>query len=245
MPRLSALISSALPMLALSLHAAGEPPVFERDIHPILKANCYHCHGEEDELKGGLDLRLVKTMRQGGESGPAIEAGSRAKSHLFELISEGKMPPKKEKGLKPEEIAKIGEWLDAGARTLVAEPESSPKPGEFFISPAERQHWSFQPIRKPPVPAIETGSVNPIDAFVAAKLAEKGLSFSEEADKITLIRRASFDLLGLPPTPDEVKAYLSDSAPGAWERVVDRLLESPHYGERWGRHWLDVAGYAD
>ncbi|MCB1236294.1 MAG: DUF1549 domain-containing protein, partial [Verrucomicrobiae bacterium] len=196
-------------------------------------------------MKGGLDLRLVKLMRRGGESGPALVAGDRAKSHLFELISAGEMPPKKDKLLKPEEVALIGEWIEGGAKTARAEPEEVPAAGEFFIAPAERQHWAFQPIVKPPVPAGDGGSANPVDAFVGAKLAEHGLAFSEEADRATLLRRASFDLLGLPPTPEETRTFLADDGPGAWERAVDRLLESPHYGERWGRHWLDVAGYAD
>lgn len=216
---------------------------FEKDVRPILKANCFHCHGEDEELKGGLDLRLVKLMHRGGESGSALKAGDSSESLLFQAIAEGEMPPKKDKGLKDEDIAVIRQWIDEGAKTVRSEPDKMPEPGEFFIAPAERQHWSFLPIEKPAVP--DNGNQNPVDAFLSRRLEEKRLAFSEEADRSTLIRRATFDLTGLPPTPKEVKAFLEDKEPGAWERVVDRLLASPHYGEQWARHWLDVAGYSD
>ncbi|MEX2580280.1 MAG: DUF1553 domain-containing protein [Verrucomicrobiales bacterium] len=223
--------------------AGGDAPVFETDVRPVLKANCFHCHGEEEKLKGGLDLRLVALMRRGSDSGPVVEPGDRAASPLYRMLAEGEMPPKKEQQLDAEEIELIGRWIDAGAKTIHAEPETLPEPGQFFVTPVERRHWSFQPIEKPSVPSND--HEHPVDAFLAEALAAKNLGFSESADRATLIRRASFDLLGLPPEPDDVAAFLADDEPGAWERVVDRLLASPRYGERWARHWLDVAGYSD
>ncbi|MCB1232410.1 MAG: PSD1 domain-containing protein [Verrucomicrobiae bacterium] len=230
--------------------ARGGDLTFEKEVRPILKANCFQCHGEDEELKGELDLRLVKLMERGGESGPAILKGNREESPLYRMLADGDMPPKKEKRLKPEEIEVIGRWIDGGTRTVQAEPETLPKPGEFFIAPAERQHWAFRPIEKPAPPTTkDAASVrNPIDAFVGARLEEKGLSPSPEADPATLIRRACFDLTGLPPSPEEVSHFVEDygrDSEAAMATLIDRLLESPHYGEHWGRHWLDVAGYAD
>jgi len=222
---------------------ASKDPVFETDVRPILKANCFHCHGEEEKLRGGLDLRLVDLMRRGGDSGPAVNPGDHASSRLFQMLAEDEMPPADDQRLDPAEIDVIRRWIDAGAKTNSAEPEKLPEPGEFFIAPAERQHWSFRPIEKPAVP--DNGQQHPIDAFLAEKLAEHELDFSEPADRATLLRRAHFDLVGLPPTPDEVATFVADDRPDAWQRVIDRLLDSPHYGERWGRHWLDVAGYSD
>ncbi|MEZ6041337.1 MAG: PSD1 and planctomycete cytochrome C domain-containing protein [Planctomycetaceae bacterium] len=224
---------------------AQEPtPVFETEVRPILKEHCWHCHGEEAELKGSLDTRLVRLMMSGGDSGPAIVAGDHASSLLYDRIASGDMPPSKAK-VSPEELAVIVRWIDAGAKTSRSEPEQI-SPGALLLE-EERNHWSFQPIAQPNVPDV-TGSHlvrNPIDAFLLAKLESHGLSFSEPADKATLIRRAYFDLIGLPPSPQVVAQFVNSESPDAWAEVVDRLLASEHYGERWGRHWLDVAGYAD
>lgn len=238
---------------AVSAHAAdvGEPfatqeVTYEKDVRPILKAYCFQCHGEEEELAGGLDLRLRKTIAAGGHSGPAFDAGDADDSLLLDYVESGAMPPQDDQQLTPEEVTLIRRWLDAGA-PAGPEPERVPAPGEFFITAAERDHWAFQPIT-PADPELIVGEQavdNPVDAFVGQKLAEHGLDFSPEADRVTLIRRATFDLTGLPPTVEEVNAFLSDTSPGAYHRLIDRLLASPHYGERWGRHWLDVAGYAD
>jgi len=229
-------------LLLLPLLARAETLSFERDVRPILKEHCFHCHGEEKKLRGGLDLRLRKFILQGGKSGPAIELGNHAKSRLFELVKSGEMPPKEELRLGKHELETIAAWIDARAPTSEPEPPENPLPGEFIFTATERNHWAFQTIQRitPPNPAV-----HPIDAFVTRRLSEQKLTPSPEADRVSLIRRASFDLLGLPPSAAEVDAFVKDTSSNAYERLIDRLLDSPHYGERWARHWLDVAGYAD
>ena len=226
-------------------------PVFEKDVRPILKTHCFHCHGEEEKKESGLDVRLARFIARGGESGPAIIAGNPSGSRMIELLRKGDMP-KGKKRLPDADIAVIEQWIATGARTLRPEPEKLGP--EHAFTDEERAWWAFQPIRKPPVP--KSGEENPIDAFIAEKLAANKLGFSPEAEPVTLIRRVSFDLTGLPPTPEEVDAFLaasiggdrgapSSSAIRAYEQSVEHLLASPRYGERWARHWLDVAGYAD
>jgi mono/diheme cytochrome c family protein len=241
--------SAALALAALIVTAAAggaaEDLTFEKDVRPILKAHCFHCHGEEGETKGGLDVRLRRYLEKGGESGPAIVAGDVAKSHLLELVKAGEMPKQKPR-LPDRDIATIERWIAQGAPTARPEPEKLGP--EHVFTDEERGWWSLQPISRPVVPAVETGSGNPIDAFIAAQLSKNALTFSAEADPATLIRRASFDLTGLPPTPEEVEDFVAASSAdpaAAWQALMDRLLASPAYGERWGRHWLDVAGYAD
>lgn len=226
--------------------AAAAPRVltFEHDVRPILKVACFHCHGEGEELKGGLDLRLRRLIVAGGKSGAAVTPGDPDDSELFLLVAEGDMP-KGEKKLTAEQIGVIREWIAQGAATAEDEPASLGK--GLHITAADRAWWSFVPVRRPDMPQVKQAERvrTPIDAFIAAKLEEAALTFNVEADKRTLIRRATFDLLGLPPTPAEAELFLADDSPDAYERLIDRLLASPHYGERWGRHWLDVAGYAD
>lgn len=232
-------------LLAAAPDAPSVPLTYEDDIRPILKANCFHCHGGEAEVEGNLDVRLRRTLVEGGYSGAALVPGDRDASFMYQRIIAGEMPPGDHK-LSGEEIERIGRWIDAGAPTKRDEPEPLP-PGVMDITPEDRAFWAYQPLVRPPVPtpAASHRVRNPIDAFLLARLEEHGLGFSEEADKRTLIKRASFDLTGLPPTPDEVATFLADEAPDAYDRLIDRLLASPHYGERWGRHWLDAAGYAD
>ena len=218
---------------------AADPPAFSAAVRPILKANCFECHGEGEKLKGGLDVRLRRFLAKGGENGPAIVEGQPEKSLLLDRVTSGDMPPGKKK-LSAAEIATLRSWIAAGAKVEVPEPEMLAK--GFQIADEDRKWWAFQPIKRSEVPA---GSKNPVDAFLLAKLSDKGLSFAPPADKLTLLRRVAFDLTGLPPTPEEVDAFLKDTAADAYEKVVERLLASPRYGERWGRHWLDVAGYAD
>jgi len=228
--------------------AADEKTYYETDVRPILKMHCFHCHGEEKELAGGLDLRLRRLIVRGGDSGAAIVPGRSDESLLIEYISSGDMPPKEELKLSDDEIATITRWVHTGAPTSTEEQQTDPKPGELVITVAEREHWAYRPVKKPDVPQVTNprlAPANPIDAFIARKLGEKNLVFSPPADKVQLLRRATFDLLGLPPTPEEVEQFLADESPNAYETLIDRLLGSPHYGERWGRHWLDVAGYAD
>ena len=220
------------------------PLNFETHVRPILKANCFECHGEGKKLKSGLDLRLKHYLIKGGKSGSALVPGKPADSAVLQRVRSQEMPPGKKK-LTKEEMAILERWIQEGAAT--AQPEPKELPLGFSISPVEASHWAFQAIRRVEAPQVKAASLvrNPIDRFLLARLETKGLSFSVEADKITLIRRATFDLLGLPPTPAEVDEFLKDSASDAYEKLIDRLLASPHYGERWGRHWLDVAGYAD
>jgi len=229
---------------AAPLAAAEETITFEQHVRPILKVYCLDCHGGGEKLKGQLDLRLRRFAVRGGKSGPAIVPGDAAKSRLLERLKAGEMPPG-EKKVPVEQIAVIERWIVAGALARRDEPEKLP-PG-IDITPEERAYWFYQPIRRVEPPKFTDADRvrTPIDAFVLAKLREKGLAFNPDAAPLTLLRRASLDLTGLPPTQQEIDQFLSDKSDNAYERMIDRLLASPHYGERWGRHWLDVAGYAD
>jgi hypothetical protein len=245
---------TAFALLPMSASEA-EPLTFERDVRPILKTYCLDCHGGGEKLSGNLDLRLAGLARKGGDSGPAIVPGDSAASLVVERLKAGEMPPT-EKKVPADKIAVIEHWIVAGAATGRNEPEQLP-PG-IDITPEERAYWFFQPIRRPDPPRIANAGTprpggpsgtdfvrTPIDAFLLARLHEKGLHFAPEAERLTLIRRVAFDLTGLPPSPNEINEYSQDSSSDAYEKMVDRYLQSPHYGERWARHWLDVAGYAD
>jgi hypothetical protein len=223
---------------------ADEPVTFEKDVRPILKAYCLDCHGAGEKLKGGLDLRLRRLAAQGGDGGPAFVAGKPDASLLLKRLKSGEMPPG-EKKVSAAQIAVIEKWIAADAPALSSEPAKLP-PG-IDISAGERAYWFFQPLRRPEPPLFKSADRvrTPVDAFVLAKLREKGLAFAADADRLTLVRRAAFDLIGLPPSSAEVEAFLADRSEEAYEKMLDRLLASPHYGERWARHWLDVAGYAD
>jgi hypothetical protein len=183
-------------------------------------------------------------MLKGGESGPALVPGSAAKSLLFQMISKGEMPPKEKARLTAEQVARVQAWIDGGAPSVentVAEAT------DRKITEQDRRFWAFQKPVRSPVPRVRHAERvrTPIDAFILAKLEAKGLALSPDADRVVLLRRVFFDLTGLPPSPEEADAFLTDARPDAYERLVDRLLASPHYGERWGRHWLDAAGYSD
>ncbi|QDT40808.1 Planctomycete cytochrome C [Gimesia alba] len=216
---------------------------FENDVRKILKVHCLHCHGENGETEGSLDLRLKRLMVKGGDSGPAIVPGKSGESELIARIEAKEMPPEG-KHMPEEELAILKRWVDQGAHTLRPEPE---KIDADYVFPDELAFWSFQPVKNNAVPKVKQSKLvrQPVDAFLLAKLEEKGLTFTSEASKAALARRAFFDLIGLPPTPAELKQFLNDKSPDAYEKLIDRLLASKHYGERWGRHWLDVAGYAD
>lgn len=217
---------------------------FESHIRPIFKTYCLDCHGAEAELKGGLDLRLRRFLVVGGDSGPAITPGSAEESSLYQRIRDGEMPPRNKK-LSEKDLRTIANWINNGAVTARDEPSEIGT--GIGITPEDRAFWSFQPVLRPVVPAFSPDEPvrTPIDALLLADMRGHGLSFSPEADKLTLLRRASLDLTGLPPTPDEVAEFAADETANAYEKLIDRLLASSHYGERWGRHWLDVAGYAD
>jgi hypothetical protein len=235
-----------LPLFLLAAPVRADDPaanLFESRIRPVLAERCWSCHGEKKQ-HGGLRLDGREALLSGGDGGPAIVPGDPEASRLIEAIrqtgDELKMPP--EGGKLPDEtIATLADWIKAGAPWPEAATTKS------ATDDAAASHWAFRPVTKPdvPTPAGVPASSNPIDAFVRAKLVPSGLAASPEADRRTLIRRLSFDLTGLPPTPGEIDAFLQDPSPIAYERLVDRLLASPHYGERWGRHWLDVARYAD
>jgi uncharacterized protein DUF1553/uncharacterized protein DUF1549/cytochrome c len=234
------LLGSAAPLPADDKKAPEGSLTFESHVRPILKVYCFPCHGEgSDKPKGKLDVRLRRFLAKGGTSGPSIAPGKRADSLLYKRLVEGEMPPEEKKKPTKQEIETIGRWIDQGALTARDEPE------KVADGPTREDlaFWSFQPIRRPELPNV--AGRTPVDRFLLAALGAKGLAYSPEADKRALLRRATFDLTGLPPSLDEVDAFLADEAPDAYDRLIDRLLASPRYGERWGRHWLDVAGYAD
>ncbi len=219
---------------------------FEQHIRPILRAHCYDCHGAVEELKGKLDLRLARLMQKGGESGPAIVPLKPDESYLLDRLRQGEMPPGPNK-LAPGEIATIERWIAGGAKTARPEPESI-GPG-LGVTAEERSFWSFQPIRRPDVRDLSSWPVEarvrtPIDALIL-QAAPQGSRFSLDAERRTLVKRAYFDLIGLPPSPEEMQRWYADTGDDWYDRLVTELLASPHYGERWARHWLDVTGYAD
>lgn len=226
--------------------------VTQHDVLPILLRRCIVCHGLRRQ-EGGLDLRTKSSMLKGGQSGPAIVPGKPAESLLVKRISADQMPPKKfllDVGVKPVregELTRMVQWIEQGAPETPAPLDVAGTPHDPLVQPADRRFWAFQPPRQLPPPALRQTDTafNPIDAFVLAGLERKGLTFSVAPDRRTLLRRATFDLTGLPPTPGQVQAFLDDADPNAYEKVIDRLLASPRYGERWGRYWLDAAGYAD
>ncbi len=222
---------------------AAEPPkptaeqieYFEKKVRPVLAEHCYSCHGAKKQ-NAGLRLDTAAGLKQGADSGPVVIAGDPAKSRLIlsvERKGDFPMPPKQ--ALPAEAVAALSEWIKAGA----VFPETNTTTNDAD----PRTHWAFQPVRDP---VIQKGLADhPIDSLVLARLRDKGLSLSPSADRRTLIRRAYYDLIGLPPTAKEVEAFVADTDPAAWEKLIDRLLASSHYGERWARFWLDVARYSD
>ncbi len=222
---------------------AAEPIDYARDIQPILTKHCTACHGDKKQ-RSSLRLDSVTAARLGGNSGPAIIPGKSAASHLMVAVRGGNdevaaMPPKGPR-LSEHEIALLRDWIDGGAPVPANERVDKSRN-------AASKHWAFQPIRRPALPNVQNANWcrNPIDRFILARLEKENIAPAPEADRITLLRRVSLDLIGLPPSLKEIEDFLSDKSPDAYERVVDRLLASPHYGERWGRHWLDLARYAD
>jgi hypothetical protein len=222
---------------------------FEARVRPVLAKNCFACH--TNSKMGGLQLDSRDNLLKGGSDGPVVIPGNPDQSVLIQAIRQTherfKMPPGNK--LKQEEIDDLAAWVKSGAN-WPAEPAvivPAVKGDEYHIRPDQLAFWSFQPVRKPAVPQVNDAKwpQNDIDRFILAKLEQKGLKPVRAADKRVLIRRVTFDLTGLPPTPEEVDAFVNDNSPGAFAKVVDRLLASPHYGERWARHWLDYARYAD
>ena len=224
--------------------------LFNSDVAALLTDHCVKCHGGEKGTKGALDLTTRDLALKGGDTGPAIVPGKSADSLLVQSIrheDKDLQMPKKEDKLPDEVIAKITQWVDLGApygKPLVAGKSTRDR---SKVTDADRKFWSFQPLAKvePPPVQHEEWCRTPIDHFIVAKLEEKGIAPAITVEKERLIRRAYFDLIGLPPTPAQVDQFVADTSPGAFEKVVDELLASPHYGERWGRHWLDLARYAE
>ena len=211
---------------------------YARDVKPLIARHCVSCHGAE-KARGDLRLDTAAGALKGGRAGPSVVAGNAEESPLYLAVTgegDGERMPLKRPPLSAAELTTLREWIDAGATFPPSEMPSSPP-----------IHWAFVAPRRPEPPAVNDASWvrNPIDRFILAPLERDGIKPSPEADRATLIRRLSLDLIGLPPTPDDVDAFLHDKAADAYERVVDRLLASPHYGERWGRQWLDMARYAD
>ncbi|HRE84155.1 MAG TPA: PSD1 and planctomycete cytochrome C domain-containing protein [Opitutaceae bacterium] len=236
----------AMPSVALS---PDDVEFFEAKVRPILVDACYSCHSAEaGKSKGGLRLDTKSTLLRGGELGPALVAGNPERSLLIEAVryknEDLQMPPQEKGGkLSAEQIAVLEEWVRRGA----PDPRTEAGSADPMDMEVARQHWAFQPVVKSPLPAVKQNSwvKTPVDAFVLAALEEKGLAPSPTIDPAGLLRRVTYDLTGLPPTPEERDDFLRDPSPQAYARVVERLLASPRYGERWGRFWLDVARYAD
>ena len=231
--------------------SAEQVAFFEARIRPVLAAKCFSCHGDHDQ-RGGLRLDNLAAALKGGAKGPVIVAGDPDKSRLVAAVQYHgalKMPPAGK--LRAEEISALSAWVKMGAPWPAVAPVigggAKGQALDMKLTNAQRNFWSFRPVTKPSLPAVKNSKwcISPVDRFVLAKLEFNGLKPAPPADRRSLIRRVSFDLVGLPPTPEEVEAFVNDRTPNAWEKIVDRLLASPHYGERWGRHWLDVVRYAD
>jgi cytochrome c553 len=223
---------------------------FEKSVRPVLATQCFDCHGPVKQ-KGGLRLDSRAAILTGGDSGPALVPGKPEDSLLVRAIGYGdspRMPPKHK--LHDSEIAALIKWIKQGAPWPEHDPSKvrlTPSTPSRAITEKDRQFWSFRPVQDPPLPRVHdtTWPQTSVDYFLVAKLEANGLKPVAPANKRILIRRATFDLIGLPPTPAEIDDFLNDERPDAFARVVDRLLASPHYGERWGRHWLDVARYGE
>lgn len=230
-------------VLAAPALGGQSPPDFQQHVLPILRTHCLTCHGGAKK-KGGLELGSRSSLIRGGETGPAIVAGSADRSLLIQKIASGEMPPKEKERLTTDAVATLKAWINGGAPGPDDDAHSD---ASAKISPEAAKHWAFQRLSRPGVPKVRNAGQwqSPIDAFVLSKLRERGLEPMPEGDKSTLVRRAYLDLVGLPPSVQELETFICDDRADAYERLIDRLLASAHFGERWGRHWLDEGGYVD
>ncbi len=246
-------IAAVLLLFATGASArAAEPTAeqlafFENKVRPILSARCYSCHSQSaKKSKGGLTLDSREAALKGGDTGPALTPGKPAMSLLLKAVKyDGlEMPPTGK--LPADEVATLTKWIEMGAPWPTTTVKPVVNPGSV-LTPERLKHWAFQPLKvtDPPGATEADRKRHPVARFVLAALTAKGLKPSAPADRRTLIRRASLDLLGLPPTPEEVDAFVADASADAYPKLIDKLLASPHYGERWGRHWLDVARHSD
>jgi hypothetical protein len=248
------LVVGALPLLLLPRLAGGsaQPPAdrapdFDKDVLPILKANCYKCHAN-GKAKGGLSLADRAGLLKGGDLGPAFNKYRPEESILLKAIhyqGDLEMPPSGK--LAAKEVAILTQWVKAGAVWPDAAPAATTTPKGMRITDEDRLYWAYVPVKRPEVPPVgkKEWVRNPIDAFILARLEKEGLAPVSPADRGSLGRRVWYDLTGLPPTPEELDAFVNDPAPDAYERLIDRLLASPQYGEKWARHWLDLVRYAE
>ncbi|HEY2155128.1 MAG TPA: PSD1 and planctomycete cytochrome C domain-containing protein [Isosphaeraceae bacterium] len=249
LPPFAVLVALVAPVSARAGDPSGDE-FFETQVRPLLVARCAECHGGSAKVKGGLRLTSREAVLKGGDSGPAAVPGKPDESAIvaaIRYVEEPRMPPKAK--LVDAEIGVLTKWVERGLPWPAAASETAPAAvkSAWRITDEQRKHWSYQPLRDPAPPKVSDSSWvrSDLDRFVLAGLERKGLKPAPPADRRTLIRRATFDLVGLPPTPEEVEAFVNDRSPEAFARVVDRLLASPRYGERWGRHWLDLVRYAD
>jgi len=243
--------------LSLSAQEKSESPkftdqqleYFENKVRPILVERCYDCHGpESDPIEGGLSVNSRNAIIAGGDTGPAITPGHADQSLLIDAINYGEvyeMPP--DTKMPDEEIAVLTKWVNDGAPWPKESDTAAVAKEAFDINTRKANHWAWQPIKKqkPPTVTQSDWAKDPIDQFVLAKIESANLKPAEPAEKQTLIRRAYFDLIGMPPTREQVEAFLNDNSDDAFEKVIDELLDSPHYGERWARHWMDLSRFAD
>src|SRR5260370_24760469 len=237
--------------LAPAVNAAATPSspgddFFETDVRPIFANIWSNCHG--DSATAGLRVESRESLLKGGSRGPAIVPNDPDKSLMIQAVRQtGELKMPKGGKLTPEQVQSLTDWVKMGAPWPRSKPVLTASASQFKLSSEQRVFWSFQPLKTPATPSVKNAhwAKTAIDRLVLAKLESQGISPAPAAERRTLLPRATIDLTGLPPTPEEIEAFEKDKSPQAFEQVVDRLLASPQYGERWGRHWLDVARYAE
>ena len=228
---------------ANNLNDSEKVEFFNSEVKPILQQNCFQCHGSGTEVEGGLQLTSREQILEGGNYGPVVSLENPADSFLLQMVGYGQetaqMPP--DSRLDDAALEILAKWINIGLPYPVQDSGVQPE------SKTTTDYWAYRPLKRPQVPSINASDWvrNPIDAFILAKLEAHGLTPAAPASKLTLIRRVYYDLTGLPPSPEAVEAFLNDTTPDAYEKLINKLLKSPRYGEKWGRHWLDLVRYAE